>query len=190
MPKFEVRKFARVQESRLVGRVLETLKIDPLGKPCNLLREEILRKMSSETKQATLKEVLGTDDGSAVAKVLDIIFSAAYPNYISRQVLRVVAASKSPIKIPSTAKNIASRLGQYGEIPIGEEIPTFNQINIDLWGVRPAISKSMIEDEEYDVMQMELEGAAKAMAEAENKQVITTIQAISSAQARTRGTSQ
>jgi len=104
--------------------------------------------------------------------------------------LRVMAVNKSPCKIPSTTKNIAMKIGQFGEIPIGNEIPAFTTVNIDLWGVRPAISKSMIEDEEFDVMQMQLSGAAKAMAEAENNAVITAIQAIASPQAQTYGTSQ
>ncbi len=183
-------RFSRVTESKAVHRLYESLKIDPYCKPANVLREELNRKLSNEQKRANLKEILGSDDGSAVAKVLDIIFAAVYPNYIGRNLMRVTTVNKSPLKVPQTAKNKASKLGQYGEIPIGEEALSFTNITCDLWGLRPAISKSMMEDEEFDVMQMQLEGAAKAMAEAENLEIITKMEAISSPQTKTYATSQ
>jgi len=156
-----------------VRRLEEHLETTFSGKPVPQLLHELREKMDKALADQRLRETLLSDSSQAVAKVLDIVWEAAKPNLIGRELVQVMAKDAPSIKIPRAKLSKAYEVAEGAEIPIGTEDYDSVTLTPKKYGVRPLISREMVEDAEWDVIQYQLAEAGRAMADIETEKIIT-----------------
>jgi len=156
-----------------VKRLEEKLKTPFSGKPLTILQAELRQKMAEALKDKRLAELLLSDVSQATAKVLDVVWEAAKPNLIGRELAVVVAQDLPSLKVPRAKLSKAYEIAEGAEIPVGTEDYDSVTLTPKKYGVRPLISKEMIEDAEWDVIEYQLAEAGRAMADLETEKIIS-----------------
>ena len=156
-----------------VKRLEEKLKTPFSGKPLTILQAELRQKMAEALKDKRLAELLLSDVSQATAKVLDVVWEAAKPNLIGRELAVVVAQDVPSLKVPRAKLSKAYEIAEGAEIPVGSEDYDSVTLTPRKYGVRPLISKEMIEDAEWDVIEYQLAEAGRAMADIETEKIIS-----------------
>lgn len=155
-----------------VKRLEEKLKTSFSGKPISQMQTDLHQKVGELIKTNRLNEVLLSDVSQATAKVLDVIWEAAKPNLVGRELAVVVAQDVPSLKVPRAKLSKAYEVAEGAEIPIGTEDYDSVTLTPRKYGVRPLISKEMIEDAEWDVIEYQLAEAGRAMADLETENII------------------
>jgi len=156
-----------------VRRLEEKLGISFSGKPLSLMQNELRRKIGETLRNYRLQELLLSDASQATAKVLDTVWEAAKPNLIGRELVTVIAQDAPSIKIPRAKLSKAYEVAEGAEIPVGTEEYDSISLTPKKYGVRPLISREMIEDAEWDVIEYQLAEAGRAMADIETEKIVT-----------------
>lgn len=159
------------RESLAIKQLEETLHVD-------LTRGALYdmnRHLTHAIDRLPLKErneILFQSDAGATALVLRQVWDAATPTLIGRQLVQVFRDDEASLKVPIAAKAQARWIKDGGEIPISEEAYSFKTIDAKKSGLRPAITREMIEDAHWDVLARQLEEGARAMGEFESTEII------------------
>jgi HK97 family phage major capsid protein len=162
-----------MQKSDLaVRRLEEKLKTTFSGKPISLMQNELRQKIGQFLRNNRLQEILLSDASQATAKVLDVVWEAAKPNLIGREIAVVIAQDAPSIKIPRAKLSKAYEVAEGAEIPIGTEDYDSITLTPKKYGVRPLISREMVEDAEWDVIEYQLAEAGRAMADLETEAIV------------------
>lgn len=150
-----------------------------------------LRK-AMDTKDQLLSEVLLKSDAGAVAKVLDIVWDAARDPDLSigRRLCQVYTQDAPSIKIPKAAKAVHNWIGSTGRARASEETTSFVTVTAKTSGGLASISKEMIEDAAWDVVERQLAEQGAAYSEFQSNVILSQLvtDAGTSAAAATAGT--
>jgi len=155
-----------------VKRLEEKLKTNFSGKPISQMQTDLHQKVGELIKANRLHEVLLSDVSQATAKVLDVIWEAAKPNLVGRELAVVVAQDVPVLKVPRAKLSKAYEVAEGAEIPVGTEDYDSVTLTPRKYGVRPLISREMVEDAEWDVIEYQLAEAGRAMADLETEKII------------------
>jgi len=156
-----------------VKRLEEKLKTSFSGKPISQMQTDLYQKVGELIKTNRLHEVLLSDVSQATAKVLDVIWEAAKPNLVGRELAVVVAQDVPILKVPRAKLSKAYEVAEGAEIPVGTEDYDSVTLTPKKYGVRPLISREMVEDAEWDIIEYQLAEAGRAMADLETEKIIT-----------------
>jgi len=155
-----------------VKRLEEKLKTSFSGKPISQMQTDLHQKVGELIKTNRLHEILLSDVSQATAKVLDVIWEAAKPNLVGRELAVVVAQDVPILKVPRAKLSKAYEVAEGAEIPVGTEDYDSVTLTPKKYGVRPLISREMVEDAEWDVIEYQLAEAGRAMADLETEKII------------------
>jgi HK97 family phage major capsid protein len=103
---------------------------------------------------------------------LDTVWEAAKPQLIGRELAVVIAQDAPLIKVPRAKVSKAFEVAEGAEIPVGTEDYDSVTLTPKKYGVRPLISREMVEDAEWDVIEYQLTEAGRAMADLETETII------------------
>ena len=156
-----------------VRRLEEKLNTTFSGKPISLMQNELRQRIGELLRNNRLQEILLSDASQATAKVLDVVWEAAKPNLIGREIAVVIAQDAPSIKIPRAKLSKAYEVAEGAEIPIGTEDYDSITLTPKKYGVRPLISREMVEDAEWDVIEYQLAEAGRAMADLETETIVS-----------------
>jgi hypothetical protein len=141
--------------------------------------------INAAAKDLGLKEFLGKSGTTGIAgaaylvpdKIYDIMFRSAWANDLTGNASRVVDTPGSTLKVDyaKTGQYRPKRFGSGGSMP-DESIET-GQLTITpaIWGISTRVTNELIEDSQWDVVQMHLEEAAKACAQESSAQFVNTL---------------
>ena len=155
-----------------VKRLEEKLSVSFNGRPITVMQSELRQKIGEALKNNRLHEILLSDASQATAKVLDTVWEAAKPQLIDRELAVVIAQDAPLIKVPRAKISKAFEVAEGAEIPVGTEDYDSVTLTPKKYGVRPLISREMVEDTEWDVIEYQLAEAGRAMADLETETII------------------
>jgi len=155
-----------------VKRLEEKLNVSFNGRPITVMQTELRQKIGEALKNNRLHEILLSDASQATAKVLDTVWEAAKPQLIGRELAVVIAQDAPLIKVPRAKISKAFEVAEGAEIPVGTEDYDSVTLTPKKYGVRPLISREMVEDAEWDVIEYQLTEAGRAMADLETETII------------------
>ena len=132
---------------------------------------ERLHKSMPGLAEKSLGEILLAGDAGATAKVLSIVWDAAKDPFltIGRRLCQVYQTENSSVKIPAAKKSSHD----WGAGRASEETYTFVTIDVAKSGGLARVSKEMIEDAEWDVVQRQLRELGEAYSEFQSKFILT-----------------
>ncbi|MBX5327604.1 MAG: phage major capsid protein [Candidatus Bathyarchaeia archaeon] len=156
-----------------VKRLEEKLNVSFSGRPIAVMQSELRRKIGEALKNNRLHEILFSDASQATAKVLDTVWEAAKPRLIGRELAVVIAQDAPLIKVPRAKISQAFEVAEGAEIPVGTEDYDSVTLTPKKYGVRPLISREMVEDSEWDVIEYQLAEAGRAMADLETEKIVS-----------------
>lgn len=162
-------------ESPALHRLNETLGADKPIVRGGRLCTEMLRDLKERIGVLKLSETVLSSDTAIVASVLAQVWDAAIPNLIGRQLCVVLTKDAPSIKIPKAAAASVDWVAESGELPITEEQYSFVTITARKSGGRAVISRDMVEDAEWDVVDRQLAELGRALAKFESKYIITKL---------------
>jgi len=146
---------------------------------------ERLHKSMPGLAEKSLGEILLAGDAGATAKVLSIVWDAAKDPFltIGRRLCQVYQTENSSVKIPAAKKSSHD----WGAGRASEETYTFVTIDVAKSGGLARVSKEMIEDAEWDIVQRQLRELGEAYSEFQSKFILTemTTDAVTSQAAAT-----
>lgn len=171
-------------------RLEEKLNVSFNGRPIAVMQSELREKTGEALKSNRLHEILLSDASQATAKVLDTVWEAAKPQLIGRELVVVIAQDAPLIEAPRAKISKAFEVAEGAEIPVGTEDYDSVTLTPKKYGVRPLISREMVEDAEWDVIEYQLAEAGRAMADLETEHIVSqmTSDAGNSVAAGTSGT--
>lgn len=155
-----------------VKRLEEKLNVSFNGRPITVMQTELRQKIGEALKNDRLHEILLSDASQATAKVLDTVWEAAKPQLVGRELAVVIAQDAPLIKVPRAKISKAFEVAEGAEIPVGTEDYDSVTLTPKKYGVRPLISREMVEDAEWDVIEYQLTEAGRAMADLETETII------------------
>ncbi|HVP41006.1 MAG TPA: phage major capsid protein [Candidatus Krumholzibacteriaceae bacterium] len=155
-----------------VKRLEEKLNVSFNGRPITVMQTELRQKIGEALKNNRLHEILLSDASQATAKVLDTVWEAAKPQLIGRELAVVIAQDAPLIKVPRAKISKAFEVAEGAEIPVGTEDYDSVTLTPKKYGVRPLISREMVEDAEWDVIEYQLTEAGRAMADLETETIV------------------
>lgn len=125
--------------------------------------------------EKNLSELISADATGQTAKVLSTVWDAAFESNIGRELVAVITESKQrTVKIPKDGRP-AYRLLAHGMFTDGPDTgkePTFVEISVQKFGARIPISKDMIDDAEFSVIQRQLKMLGQAWGEFETNRIV------------------
>ncbi|MFQ5711745.1 MAG: hypothetical protein ACE5GD_08195 [Candidatus Geothermarchaeales archaeon] len=145
-------------------------------KPRTELLTMLYDAVSGTLADQSLREIILRDENLVVAKVLARVWEAAWPNMIGRQLLgpqNVVSQDTATLKvIKEPGPVLAEFIGSVGELPEITGEYGYEDLSPVKSGIRSQISKDMIEDAEWDIVERQLARCGKAMANLETKTIV------------------
>ncbi len=143
-----------------------------------------VKETMSTVSLKKLMEFLGKSGTTGIAgaaylvpdKIYDIMFRKAYANDLTGQAMRVVDTPGSTLKVDYMQGGYRpKRFGSGGAMP--DETLETAQLTITpaLWGINARITYDLIEDSQWDVVQLHLEDAAKACAAESTAQSVAVL---------------
>jgi HK97 family phage major capsid protein len=181
------------KEDMAVRRLEEKLQTPLLsGRTLHEAQRVLHQRTEAMLKDRHLREVLLSDQSQATAKVLDIVWEAAKPRLIGRELCAVFVKEDPSLKVPRHKTLVSARypVAEGADIPVN--VGAFDSVTLtpEKSGVAVPISREMIEDAAWDVVEFQLREAGRAMAEVETERIIAQMiaDAGNSAAAATAGT--
>lgn len=140
--------------------------------------------IASNVQQAIpkLRETILSDQAFAVAEINRIVVEAAKPNLIGRELTTIWRTDRPTyrwiraIKIPR-----GHDVGEMGEIPSAGERYDNVDVTHRKTGVRPQITREMIEDAVWDVVARQVAEGGRAMAQRETEIILTLLNTLATA---------
>ena len=165
------------RESTLVKRLEESLRKKFPSISFDRMTIDKSLKVLKEAYQTdkTLREVLLSDAAGATAKMLATVWDAALPKLVGRQCVQVITGTTPSIRVPRAAKAKAYKIGEIGVPPIVAESYDYVEITARKWAAFPVVSRDLVEDAQWDVIERQYREAARAIAEAETEEILTTM---------------
>jgi len=123
-----------------------------------------------------LKEFILSDQAYAVAEINRIVWEALKPNLIARDVVTVWHTDRPTYRfIRAILAPRAFRVGEASEIPSAGE--KYDNLDVTVYkiGLRPFVSREMIEDAVWDVVARQLAEGGRAMAQKENEDILALL---------------
>ena len=147
-----------------------------------------VRETMSQVPFKKLMEFLGKSGTTGISgaaylvpdKIYDILFRKAWANDLTAQAMRIVDTPGSTLKVDYASGGYRpKRFGSGGAMP--DETLQTSQLTITpaTWGISARITNELIEDSQWDVVQMHLEEAAKACAAESTAQSVSVLVAAS-----------
>jgi len=162
-------------DSPALKRLNETLSADkPIirgGRLCTEMLKDLREKMGA----LKLSETVFSSDIAVTASVLAQVWDAAIPNLIGRQLCVVVTKDAPTIKVPKAAAATVDWVAESGTLPITEERYSFVTITARKSGGRAVITRDMVEDAEWDVIDRQLAELGRALAKFESGYIISKL---------------
>lgn len=148
-----------------------------------------VRETMSQIPFKKIMEFLGKSGTTGIAgaaylvpdKIYDILFRKAWANDLTAQAMRIVDTPGSTLKVDyATGGFRPKRFGSGGAMP--DETLQTSQLTITpvTYGINARITNELIEDSQWDVVQMHLEEAAKACAAESTAQSVAVLVAAAS----------
>lgn len=120
--------------------------------------------------QKKLKEMTLSDQAYAVAEINKIVWEALKPNLIFRELVSIWHTNNPTYRfIRAILIPRAFDVGEGTEVRIAGERYDYIDVNMRKIGVRPLISREMVEDAAWDVVARQLAEGGRAMAQKENE---------------------
>jgi hypothetical protein len=117
-----------------------------------------------------LKEMTLSSQAFAVAEVNRVVWEALKPNLIFRELVTVWHTNNPTFRfIRAILMPRAFDVGEGTEVRIAGERYDYIDVNMRKIGVRPTISREMVEDAQWDVVARQLAEGGRAMAQKENE---------------------
>lgn len=122
-------------------------------------------------------------------EVLSTVIEGAQPAKCMREILPIIQTKSNSLKVPITdAGRYAPDVAEGAEIPIDIITPSTATFTIKKTGVRPAITREMIEDGLVDIIALELAAAGQNMENRLNQDAFSVLLANSGQEHDTTGT--
>lgn len=115
-------------------------------------------------------------DAMKARVIIEEVLGLARPQYTLRKVCRSITMNKLTAKIPVATKLAGvEKVSELVEAPLSAQ--AYTELEFDLWKnvVHLAISREAQFKQQYDLMKMNVEDAAKDLARMENKQIAETL---------------
>lgn len=155
----KLKEFAKLREFQIFG---------PGG--VSDIREDWEFKKLREQVRPKLKEMALSDQAYAVAEINRIVWEALKPNLAFRELVTIWHTDHPTYRfIRAILVPRAFDIGEATEIPIAGEKYDYIDVNMRKIGIRPQISREMVEDAVWDVVARQLAEGGRAMAQKENE---------------------
>jgi|GEM_PF-564354 len=127
----------------------------------------------NETTKRKLKETTLSDQAFAVAEIYRIVWEAAKPNLIFRDIIPIVNTDRPIFRvIRAILIPRAFKIAEGAEIPAAGEKYDNVDVTVQKFGIRPQITREMVEDAVWDVIARQLAEAGRAVSQLENEQFL------------------
>jgi len=144
------------------------------GEAKQIIEHKIPRELTtydSDGKVVRVRELLVSEAIESTTliqtEMYNTVLAGAEPVKCMRQALPIISAKSNTLRVPlGEAGTYAGEVAEGAEIPIDVQDYTYRDFTIRKYGVRPLITKEMVEDGLYDVVALEVQ---KAGARIENK---------------------
>lgn len=130
------------------------------------------KMLSEDFKGMSLREVLTAGAEGATAKLLSTVWEAAQPKLVGRNLVEVMTGTTPSIRVPVSTPAKAYRVGETGAPPYTAEKYSYAEIVARLWECVPLVSRTLVEDAMWDVIARQYAEAGRAMAQAENDEIM------------------
>jgi HK97 family phage major capsid protein len=138
--------------------------------------EYIAKATRNPVYKKLLKEGLYSDIAGALGAVQDAVWAAAYPNMVSREIIKVIPTKNALERFPKEIRAYAWE----GEGPAkgtGGRVETQDvKANIEITS-KKEWTESFVEDASWDVLRWQIESIGKAIARYETEKVIAAYKA-------------
>ncbi len=156
----KLKEYARLREFNIFG---------PGGVTSDIKQDPSFRKLKEQVRPK-LKEMILSDQAFAVAEINRIVWEALQPNLIFRELVTLWHTSNPTYRfIRAILIPRAFDVQEATEIPIAGEKYDYIDVNMRKIGVRPQISRELVEDAVWDVVARQLAEGGRAMAQKENE---------------------
>jgi hypothetical protein len=162
-----------------VNRLQESIMRDPeLGK--HVWEQYLQRAAASPIYKKLLAEGLYSDVAGALGAVQDVVWMAAQPKCVGRELVRVVPTKNALERFPKDVRAYA----WIGEVP-----PLGTGSRVEMQDVRADLeisskkewTESFVEDASWDVLQWQIENMGLAVARIETEKIIAAYNALANA---------
>jgi len=157
----KLKEYARLREVNVFG---------PGFVPGDLIgRDQTFLRLKEQVKPK-LKEMILSDQAYAVAEINRIVWEALQPNLIFRELVTIWHTNNPTYRfIRAILIPRAFDVTEAAEIPIAGEKYDYVDVSMRKIGVRPQISRELVEDAVWDVVARQLAEGGRAMAQKENR---------------------
>jgi hypothetical protein len=139
------------------------------GGVSDIQKDLTFQKLKEQVKPK-LKEMALSDQAYAVAEINRIVWEALKPNLAFRELVTIWHTDKPTYRfIRAILVPRAFDIQEATEIPIAGEKYDYIDVNMRKIGVRPQISREMVEDAVWDVIARQISEGGRAMAQKENE---------------------
>ena len=157
----KLKEYARLREVNVFG---------PGYVPGDLLNRDPTFLQLKDQVKPKLKEMILSDQAYAVAEINRIVWEALQPNLIFRELVTIWHTNNPTYRfIRAILIPRAYDVAEAAEIPIAGEKYDYVDVTMRKIGVRPQISRELVEDAVWDVVARQLAEGGRAMAQKENE---------------------
>lgn len=150
------------------------------GGVSDIRQDPTFQKLKEQVKPK-LKEMALSDQAYAVAEINRIVWEALKPNLAFRELVTIWHTDKPTYRfIRAILVPRAFDLQEATEIPIAGEKYDYIDVNMRKIGIRPQITRDMVEDAQWDVVARQLSEGGRAMAQKENELGIALLNTLAS----------
>jgi len=155
----KLKEYARLREFQVFGP----------GGQSDIRKDATFQKLREQVRPK-LKEMALSDQAYAVAEINRIVWEALKPNLAFRELTTIWHTDRPTYRfIRAILVPRAFDVQEATEIPIAGEKYDYIDVNMRKTGIRPQISREMVEDAQWDVVARQLAEGGRAMAQKENE---------------------
>jgi hypothetical protein len=156
----KLKEFCKLREFQIFG---------PGGFEIDIRKDPTFQKLKEQVRPK-LKEMALSDQAYAVAEINRIVWEALKPNLAFRELVTIWHTDRPTYRfIRAILVPRAFDVQEATEIPIAGEKYDYIDVNMRKIGIRPEISREMVEDAQWDVVARQLAEGGRAMAQKENE---------------------
>jgi hypothetical protein len=158
----KLKEFCKLREFQIFGPGGNT---DPI----DIRKDSTFQKLKEQVRPK-LKEMALSDEAYAVAEINRIVWEALKPNLAFRELVTIWHTDRPTYRfIRAILVPRAFDIQEATEIPIAGEKYDYIDVNMRKIGIRPEISREMVEDAQWDVVARQIAEGGRAMAQKENE---------------------
>lgn len=155
----KLKEFSRLHETHIFGP----------GGISDIHQDSEFQKLKEQVRPK-LKEFILSDQANAVAEINRIVWEALKPNLVFREIVTLWHTDRPTYRfIRAILIPRAFDVQEAAEIPVAGEKYDYIDVNMRKIGVRPQISRELVEDAVWDVVARQLAEGGRAMAHKENE---------------------